>query len=105
MALLLQLYFMPNFGMLIALPASLYKNSKPQYIYQDSKLLGTDVCFVKLVYTLFLGHLDRGACNVKFMFSKKATKIDKIFTVNLMVTTYCQIDSEDFVNFCGLLRK
>ena len=39
------------------------------------------------------------------MFSKKATKIDEIFTVNLMVTTYCQIDGEDFVNFCGLLRK
>ena len=43
--------------------------------------------------------------SVKFMFSKKATKIDKIFAVDLMVTTYCQIDSENFVNFCGLLRK
>ena len=42
---------------------------------------------------------------VKFMFSKKATKINKIFTVDLTVTTYCQIDGEDFVNFCGLLRK
>ena len=39
------------------------------------------------------------------MFSKKATKIDEIFTVDLMVTTYCQIYGEDFVNFCGLLRK
>ena len=28
---------------------------------------------------------------VKFMFSKKATKIDEIFTVDLTVTTYCQI--------------
>ena len=36
---------------------------------------------------------------VKFMFSKKATKIDKIFTIDLTVTTYCQIDGEDFVNF------
>ena len=42
---------------------------------------------------------------VKFMFSKKATKIDEIFTVDLTVTTYCQIDGEDFVNFCGFLRK
>ena len=42
---------------------------------------------------------------VKFIFSKKATKIDKIFTVDLMVTTYCQIDGEYFVNFWGLLRK
>ena len=39
------------------------------------------------------------------MFSKKATKIDEIFTIDLTVTTYCQIDGEDFVNFCGLLRK
>ena len=33
------------------------------------------------------------------MFSKKATKIDEIFNVDLTVTTYCQIDGEDFVNF------
>ena len=33
------------------------------------------------------------------MFSKNAKKIDEIFTVDLTVTTYCQIDSEDFVNF------
>ena len=39
------------------------------------------------------------------MFSKKATKFDKIFTVDLTLTTYRQIDGEDFVNFCGLLRK
>ena len=42
---------------------------------------------------------------IKFMFSKKATKMDKIFTANLMVATYYQIDSEDFFNFCGLLSK
>ena len=42
---------------------------------------------------------------LKFMISKKATKIDEIFTVNLTVTTYCQTDNEDLVNFCGLLRK
>ena len=42
---------------------------------------------------------------IKFMFSKKATKIDEIFTTNLTVTSYCQIDSEDFVNFCGLRKR
>ena len=42
---------------------------------------------------------------VEFVFSKKATKFDKIFTVDLTLTTYCQIDGEDFVNLCGLLRK
>ena len=44
-------------------------------------------------------------CALKFMFSKKATKFDKIFTVNLTLCSKCQIDGEDFFNFCGLLRK
>ena len=39
------------------------------------------------------------------MFSTKATKIDKIFTVDLTLCSKCQIDGEDCVNFCGLLRK
>ena len=42
---------------------------------------------------------------LKFMLSKKATKIDEIFTVNLTLCRKCQIDSEDFADFCGLLRK
>ena len=41
---------------------------------------------------------------LKLMFSKKATKIDKVFTVDLTLCRRCQIDGEDFVNFCGLLR-
>ena len=42
---------------------------------------------------------------LKFMFSKKATKIDEIFTVDLTLCSKCQIDGEDFINICGLLRK
>ena len=42
---------------------------------------------------------------LKFMFSKKATKLDKIFATNLTLCIKCQIDSEDFANFYGLLRK
>ena len=42
---------------------------------------------------------------VKFMFSKKATKIDEIFTIDLTLCSKRQIDGEDFVNFRGLLRK
>ena len=42
---------------------------------------------------------------VKFMFSKKATKIDEIFAIYLTLCSKCQIHGEDFVNFCGLLRK
>ena len=39
------------------------------------------------------------------MFSKKATKIDRIFTVDLKLCSKCQIDGEDLVSFCGLRRK
>ena len=42
---------------------------------------------------------------VKLLFSKKAAKFDKIFTVDLTLCSKCQIDGEDFINFCGLLRK
>ena len=42
---------------------------------------------------------------LKFMFSKKATKFDEIFTVDLTLCSKCQIDGADLVNFCGLLRK
>ena len=38
---------------------------------------------------------------VKFVFSKKVTKFEKIFTL----TKYCQINGEDIVKYCGLLRK
>ena len=43
--------------------------------------------------------------SVKFLFSKKATKIDKIYTDDLTLFSKCQIDGVDFVNFCGLLVK
>ena len=39
------------------------------------------------------------------MFSEKATEFAKIFTVDLTLCNKCQMDTEDFVNFCGLLRK
>ena len=42
---------------------------------------------------------------LKFMFSKKATKFDEIFTADLTLCSKCQIDGEFFFNFCGLLRK
>ena len=57
----------------------------------------------KKVYYDFMMFGD--SSTVKFMFSKKATKIDELFTVDLTLCSKCQIDSEDFVNFCGLLRK
>ena len=42
---------------------------------------------------------------LKIMFSKKATKIDEIFTIDMTLCCKRQIDGEDFVNFRGLLRK
>ena len=39
------------------------------------------------------------------MFSMKTKKVDEIFTVDLAVCSKCQIDGEDFVKFCGLLKK
>ena len=39
------------------------------------------------------------------MFSKKATKNDEIFSVDLTLCSKCQIDGEDFVSLRGLLRK
>ena len=50
------------------------------------------------------GNLLKGIDNKVHIF-EMATKIDKIFTVNLTFTTQCQIDGEDFINFCGFLRK
>ena len=42
---------------------------------------------------------------LKCMFSKKAKKIDEIFIIDLTLCSKCQIDGEDFFNFCDLLRK
>ena len=42
---------------------------------------------------------------LKFMFSKKATKIDEIFAANMKLCSNCQIDGDNFIHFCGLLRK
>ena len=42
---------------------------------------------------------------IKFMFSKKTTKIDEIFTVDLTLCSKCQIHGADFVNYRGLLIK
>ena len=39
------------------------------------------------------------------MFSKKATIIDETFTEDLTLCSKCQIDGDDFVDFCGLIRK
>ena len=44
-------------------------------------------------------------CYLKFKFSKKATKIDEIFTVDLTWCSKCQIYGEDFFNIRSLLRK
>ena len=41
---------------------------------------------------------------LKFMFSKKTTKIDEAFTVDLRLCSKRQIDGKYFVNFRGLRK-
>ena len=41
---------------------------------------------------------------LKFMIFKKATKMMKS-SPSIWLCSKCQIDGEDFINFCGLLRK
>ena len=65
------------------------------------------LCGATLIHILTLRrHFEiQKAAMVQFMFSKKAAKINEIFTVDLTLCSKCQIDGEDFVNLCGLLRK
>ena len=42
---------------------------------------------------------------LKLMFSKKATKIDEILTVDLTLCSKCKIDGEDFVIFVAFLEN
>ena len=39
------------------------------------------------------------------MFSKKATKIDEIFTVDLTLCSECQIGGEDFIIIVAFLEN
>ena len=64
-----------------------------------SKIVGTK--FLIMYHCFDYSH----TYHVKLMFSKKATKIDNIFTVDLTLCSKCQIDGKDFIIFCGLLRK
>ena len=42
---------------------------------------------------------------VKFVLSKKATKINEIFTIDLTLCSKCQIVGEDFVIFVAFLEN
>ena len=57
--------------------------------------------FIRVEY-LEVCSKTRNLINLKFMFSKKATKIDKIFTVDM---TLCSKRQIYFVKFRGLFRK
>ena len=75
-------------------PAKLKKSAKKMCNVCEKKIAGNAPEFDP-VDPIFL----------KFMSYKEATKIDEIFIVDLTLCRKCQIESEDFVNFCGLLRK
>ena len=50
-------------------------------------------------------NISRDSTLLKFIFSKKATKIDEIFSVDLTVTTYCQNYGDDFFQFLWPSQK
>ena len=73
--------------------------------YKYELVLYSKGAFIKDVQFLLKVDTSIPMSDVKFTFSEKAPEIDKIFIVNLTVCSNRQIDGEDFVNFCGLLRK
>ena len=70
------------------------ENKLPSYASQD-----LSVCLFRLII------IKQRSCELKFMYFKKATKNDEIFTNDLTLCSKCQIYGEDFVNFRGLLIK
>ena len=60
---------------------------------------------IKVNKVMFVFKKEHDLLLLKFMFSKKALKIDEIFTVNLTLCSKCQIDGEDVVKSWGFLRK
>ena len=49
--------------------------------------------------------IKRKKCFVKFVFSKKATKIKEIFSVDLTLTTYVKSTVMIFSNFVAFLQN
>ena len=45
------------------------------------------------------------AAKIISMIKFVVTKIEEIFSINLTLATQLQIGGEDFIKFCGLLRK
>ena len=64
---------------------------------------------LKIKQEMLIRDLNPKRCRLfgqlKFMYSKKAKKIVEIFTVDLTLFSKRQIEGEDFVNFCGILRQ
>ena len=74
------------------------KNVHPlKFIFFNEKNKTETVKFQGVFFT------ENWLSGVKLMFSKMAAKIDEIFSLTLC--SKCQINDEDFVNFCGLFRK
>jgi hypothetical protein len=69
-------------------------------------VLSSQILLKISVISIILTFMYLVALNLlKFMFSVKATKIDEILITDFTLCSACQIVGEDFVNFCGLLRK
>ena len=77
----------------------------PFWTHYHKRLVVFYNIFLPIVNVFWGGLWGLDNVRVKFMFSKKATKIEEIFPVDLTLCSKCQIDDEGIVNFCGLLRK
>ena len=77
--------------------SSIYTEVYETWMYTVFNLILPLLCLITLNFLILK--------KVKFIFSKKATNIEEIFTVDLTLCSKCQIDGEYFVNFCSLLRK
>ena len=94
--MLLSTFLLGMPGCLLSFQISTLKKSKQRYyLFGFAFWSPTDVT----KHTKFISN------SLKFVFSKKATKINKIFTVHLTLCSKCQMDGEDFFTFCGLLEK
>ena len=76
----------------------LVPSARPKVMYLKDVLFALFKKELQKIEKVWKYILEWFSC-IKFMFSKTASKIEEIFTVDLTLCSKCQIDGEDFVNF------
>ena len=91
--------------LLLSLELWFIKDSQNQENFSPPPSPNNNRKFFQTIVGVFDLISQKNYSKLKSIFSKKATKFDKIFIFDLTLCSKCQIDGEDFVNFCGFLRK